>query len=651
MKILKQFRQLLLGAVFSIAFFAISVTGRAEETPGLAVRFTLLGNEGSSAVDVLERLQLYVPSGEAATPYLETGPFKAEITGDISVPVRSRYAFHMVSGGHAVLEVNGEVAVESENGETIGERLRLDKGPNAIKLTLTSPEVGDTFVRVAVQSRQDPPLPIAPVDLSHDSETEGSSGAHAILRGRGLFLENRCFQCHETGSVGVNPELERDAPAFAGIGNRLGTDWMAQWILDPQSIRSSASMPRVFHGETAGEDARAIAAFLGTQVGEGFAAGTGDALHGGELFETLRCGLCHQTPSAESDATKISLAHVGAKFQPGALAAFLVEPEKHYAWSRMPNFGLSAEDAGDVAAFLGGDAIASTTDNGDDSLIARGRQLVQSTRCLNCHGSEIENKHRAPGLLSLRGKDWDAGCAGENPASNRPSYSLDTEERAALKSFVDSGSDGVGHFVAREFAGRESKSLKCASCHGEIEVIPAFELIGGKIKPEWMEKILGGTLPYDTRPLMAARMPAFKSRAGQLARGLAQGHGHAPRTAAPSEPIDEAMAEIGRTLVSAEGGFSCVSCHGVGSMPAAQIFEVESAGVNFAHSFDRLQPEYYHRWVLSPIAVDARSKMPAFFYNGQSPLPDVLEGSADKQLNAIWEYLRHGEDIKPPAQP
>ena len=67
--------------------------------------------------------------------------------------------------------------------------------------------------------------------------------------------------------------------------------------------------------------------------------------------------------------------------------------------------------------------------------------------------------------------------------------------------------------------------------------------------------------------VLEARMPGFPPYADGLARGLATAHGFPVTT--PAEPAPSpADAENGRKLVSANGGFSCTSCHGVADFGA-----------------------------------------------------------------------------------
>ena len=141
-------------------------------------------------------------------------------------------------------------------------------------------------------------------------------------------------------------------------------------------------------------------------------------------------------------------------------------------------------------------------------------------------------------------------------------------------------------------------------------------------------------------------MPAFPSRGLDIGRGLAMLHGFPPVTAA-EPPIDLEAAEIGRKLVSAEGGFSCVSCHAIGTYSAAQLFE--SPGINLAYSGERLLQDYFDRWMRDPLRVDPTSKMPRYFEDGTSPLFEYYDGRAKKQIDALWQYIRLGDRMADPS--
>ncbi len=196
-----------------------------------------------------------------------------------------------------------------------------------------------------------------------------------------------------------------------------------------------------------------------------------------------------------------------------------------------------------------------------------------------------------------------------------------------------------------EYAASQVETLNCAACHGVVESLPTLSLMGEKLKPEWLASILEGTLFYKPRPWLESRMPAFASRGKRIAQGLAMLNGYPPTSSRGSEPEEDLVA-VGQKLISANGGLACVTCHAVGDMPATAVFE--SNGINFAYANERLQPDFFHRWILKPTQIDPETKMPVYFFGGESPLPDILEGNATDQIKAIWEYFKQGFDIEAP---
>src|SRR6185503_1891091 len=286
-----------------------------------------------------------------------------------------------------------------------------------------------------------------------------------------------------------------DAPTLDGIGSRRGFDWMARWIADPKAARPTAHMPKLFHGLKAKEDVEAVAVFLASLKSESMESkepAADQAQAGKKHFDILHCTVCHNAPgTTEKDPQKISLAHLREKFAPGALVAFLRKPGEHYVWIRMPDFKLTADEAAQLAAFIQSSAdtpkdVVAPTDN---AVIEHGRNLAQSSGCLNCHSLKIENQFKSRPLADLTPDKWEQGCLADKPGddSKAPRFDLAPAERGALQAFAATDRASLTRHVPNEFAERQSRLLRCAECHGKFEGFPPFDGLGGKLKPEWMK--------------------------------------------------------------------------------------------------------------------------------------------------------------------
>ena len=596
---------------------------------------------------------LYVPAGEAPSPFVASGSFTAEWEGVIHLDLRDRFVFQAELNGSLKLELNGNPVMEATGTGGMTEptkRIRLNSRSNTLKATFTSPEKGDAFFRLYWSTPDYGNEPISPKYLKH-APNENLAKGKALRRGRQLAAEHRCFKCHATDAPGKGmPELAMDAPTFEGIGSRRGVDWMADWVLNPKKLRPSAQMPTMLHGATAESDARVIAAYLGSlKSGQPVkpVPVDADAISAGQvLYKQLNCAACHTLEKEPAAPGKLAIGQAQRKFgQAGALSAFLQNPQAHYKWIRMPNFALAEKEANALAAFLFSAAAPAKTDSPDSdaSKIAAGKEMVSSQGCLNCHSMKLENSFSVAAISDLA-----KGCLADSPAGSTVRFGLAAEERVALRLFLKEGRESLGQASLAEFALRQTDDSNCRNCHGQMESVPPFDVLGGKLKPGWAEKLLLGTLGERPRPWLHARMPAFPARASGVAKGLAMLNGHSPVT--PEEPpLDPEKAKVGRKLVSANGGFFCFSCHAIGSLKPAQVFDAQ--GINLAKVGDRLLPEYFRRWMSSPLRVDPQTKMPAYFNQGQSALFDILDGDAGQQIEALHHYIRLGGEMVPPEAP
>jgi cytochrome c1 len=211
----------------------------------------------------------------------------------------------------------------------------------------------------------------------------------------------------------------------------LKESWMAAWISDPKKLRADASMPKFFHATT-GTEAADVAAYLATlgkpAAGDAAEADDETVTQGSQLFAGLGCMGWHTKPDAEErekEGGRIPLAMVNAKFQPGALKGWLMDPQAHYAWARMPNFHLTEFEADRLVAYLTKNA-KGTAPEGAKGDAAKGKAIFASAGCANCHKmKEVPSTLAAKSMAELlSSSDWKKGCMAEKVEGKAPDFGL-----------------------------------------------------------------------------------------------------------------------------------------------------------------------------------------------------------------------------------
>lgn len=641
----------------------LSVTA-ASFAPGLIVTFT--GASNAAAVDriVLPNVMLFVAANTAPTSFVSPGPFQAEWSGWITAELRGDYTFEAEINGQFNLEINGTTVLQGtgQDQRITSERAsRLNKGTNSIVAKFLARHPGDAYVRLRWKPKGSWTQPIPPGLFSHEAGTESLKQTEARHLGRELFMELRCANCHLSAPTGkANAEPSMDGPSFDGIGSRRQQGWLEQWILDPKSLRANARMPRFF-SMAAKDKAVAAAAYLaslrdgfGNETLSGDSKGADNAQResGRRLFEGLHCAACHDTAqSGQLDPTRVPLHQVTRKFGWKSLVEYLQRPEAHDVWSRMPNFKLSDDESKALASYLQGiatDVPQSGPAASTASLVEEGKSVVQALGCLNCHPSPLPNRFSGKRLDTVPVSAWTNLCVSPqaHTVSGVPWFSLTPQQTEALRIYVSNGPLQPNRPSPIEFAQFAMRDLRCAECHGKFEGFPPLDWLGEKLNPEWSRPFIAGELTYRPRSWLEARMPGFPAYSQGLSAGMAALHGYPP-TSPKTASTDAAAAEVGRKLVSADGGLSCIACHAVGKVRATQVFE--NAGINLAYATARLRKSYYQRWIRNPLVIDPVSRMPMFFDEEfRSVLADIYDGDGAKQIEAIWQYLALGADLPPP---
>jgi len=295
----------------------------------------------------------------------------------------------------------------------------------------------------------------------------------------------------------------------------------------------------------------------------------------------------------------------------------------------------------------------------DTELATKGKKLFASLGCAACHevGEPLKSELDAPSLAKM---DGTKGCLADQPTAGM-NYALSEPQRVALRAVA---SDGMKPLNAKREVLHTMMKFNCVACHardkiGGVDVArteyfkttqqemgmegsipPHLDGVGGKLTRAWLDKILAKGAK--DRPYMLTRMPKFGTdNVGHLAEKLEK--------LDTLEPLDKlevdalAAKKAGHKMVGAKG-FSCIKCHTFGRHKATGV---QSIDMTIMHK--RLREDWFRSYVKNPPAYRRGTRMPsAWPPSGPSFLPDLLDGDSDKQIAAVWRYLKDGNRAKTP---
>jgi|GEM_PF-266963 type 1 glutamine amidotransferase/mono/diheme cytochrome c family protein len=612
---------------------------------------------------------IHVAKDSVVSPFLATGPFRLQWSGFVKTRLQGEFQFRVEGQGSVSLKLNGVTVLETLETTV---RVALHKGYNTLQLDYDSPTeqaarcvlmwAGDGFGMEA----------IPPAVLWHDTDHSLLASSQQLRAGRRMFAQHQCQACHrlpgaDQPAANAMPDLQRSAPSLVMIGTRVTSDWMEKWLSNPASLRANATMPDVLHGLEEEQRPAAIrdlmAYLLGLveePAGELLPSREQETVDAGAvLFEDLGCISCHRLsePAAEDYFKRVTLWFAGQKYRPGAMVSFLQAPRKHYPWSRMPEFHLSFKEAEALAAFIRAkSAPANPTSDPVAGNIFRGKELVQSLGCANCH--ELRpllaptEKRKSP-FASEAGQ----GCMNVTDAGGGPAFKWSRQQHDAMSAFLATDGSSLLQENPLEASSRFVTELNCVACHRRDERyadwpevlfeegvqghppenVPQLTWAGEKLRVDWMLDLFAGRLPYKSRPWLKARMPTFPARGDLLATGISAQHGLGPEPTEPAD-VDKATLSIADSLTRKDGGLDCRQCHAM----AGEVLKMENQahGVSFGYIRHRIRYSYYQRWMLDPLRYDPATKMPRYSPDRQTTaIKHVFEGDARRQFDALWQFL------------
>ena len=294
-----------------------------------------------------------------------------------------------------------------------------------------------------------------------------------------------------------------------------------------------------------------------------------------------------------------------------------------------------------------------------------GKLMFSAVRCASCHRLDDLKPLRPAPVLSELNLDSSSGCLGTGVRRSVPQYHLSDDQREALKAALRdqpalakrrSSEAGIKHGLAAhncyachkrgELGGPDDIRSKHFKTNVTVDLgeegkrPPHLNRVGSKLKKSALRSII-----YDgelhTRYFMATRMPRFgRGNVDRLIEDLVKVDLE-PGDLVKPEFSEDSLA-VGRRLVGQTGLF-CINCHLVNEGKGPGI-----PGIDLVTVHKRLNPGWFNKLLANPLAMNEGTLMPAFWPEGQSPLPNVLGGDTKKQMAAIWNYLSLGESMPLP---
>ncbi|MCH2213035.1 MAG: cytochrome c [Fuerstiella sp.] len=541
-----------------------------------------------------------------------------------------------------------------------------------------------------------------------------SGDVDSVTAGRLLLNELSCTACHTTENAGLSPKRGPRLDGAGNRLNHDWIARFLAGPQEVKHGSTMPAMLNGLSEEVQEQSIRALVAFLATLTepfpeikgtgrrpvpGEFWKLG--DPANGRRLYHRLGCVACHEpdqdyetvvtkaTPldellsqldpeelreagllSAARPVESVPLGDPAQKYTRQSLTHFLRDPHRIRPGGRMPDFQLRVMEAADIAAWLLREqsAVAGLSPGADvtsSSIVSQGRQLFSELRCSSCHA--VDGLDAPLPATSLKHLDLSSRrqCI-DSESHGLPQFSLDGPQLAAIRSAIE---DARTEHVSAEASDQlqlTMLTMNCLACHerdryggvgrnrkgyfetsrnvdigDEGRLPPSLTGAGRKLKTGWTELVLQGK--GSLRSHMSIRMPVFSgpqiNRIPLLLAATDSGGGQPTEDDVFGDLTD--LAEAGRELLDV----GCVQCHSLRGEVLPGVIGTELEGVA-----ERVHPQWFHDFLLNPVRLKERTRMPSFFPGGRSQNSAVLDGNPERQIAAMWMYLKGIENYPLPAK-
>ncbi len=457
---------------------------------------------------------------------------------------------------------------------------------------------------------------------------ESPKAAGDAKEGERLVKETGCLGCHTVGSLAANDH----GPELSSLGSKVKADWLYTWIKNPKHYAPATRMPSL---RLTDEEASHITTYLLSQRNE--------------KFESKK------PPLVKTEAVdEIALNFMTSKLR---FQEAKTELEKMSPEVRLEYVGQQAINQQGCFGCHAIKGFESTKPIGTE-LTEEGSKEIDR---LDFGFVDIERTRQAWFTQKLKEpRIFDHGkVKAYHEKLRMPQFDFTDEQVDSLVTFLLSlQKSEIPLEMKKSLSIKENQieagrllvsKLNCQGCHtldgkeGAVRSIiedkgnapPILDGEGKKVEEVWLYHFLENPTPI--RPWLKYRMPSFAFHEKELST-FVQYFNHL----AGVEPSYKGKGIPPSTLEEVEAGhklfqaFQCIKCHKSNPEPG---LSASFLAPDLVMAKDRLRPEWIIDWLKDPQEVEPGTMMPTFFAEGKSPVTDMLEGDAAKQIKAMRDYL------------
>ncbi len=486
------------------------------------------------------------------------------------------------------------------------------------------------------QDRNDAAIAAIAAYLVKNSTTVGLSKPPVTgnaANGEKLVKQIGCTGCHTVAGIDAN----HHGPELSGLGSKVREDWLFTWLKDPKHYSKNTRMPNM---RLTDQEAADITSYLLSQKNEAFESKAPAQAKSQVVDQMILESLQGTMRRAEAE-TELKRMSEEEKMQ--FLGKKSINHQGCFACHNIQGF----EDAKPIGAEL--------SDEGRKDIHKFDFGFIDIEKPRQ---DWIHQKLKDPRI-------FDQGKIKTYYEKLRmPQFNFSDEEIDAITTFVLSlNEEQIPLQSQKKLSQKEVEiekgrllvqKLNCNGCHtldGKTGVLrkiaedpgsapPILDGEGAKVQEKWLHGFLRSPTPI--RPWLTYRMPTFGFDDEELEAMVQYFHNVAnQKTSFVGTEIPETTPEnleAGKTLFNT---FQCVKCHQVTQDSAAMGSSFLAPDLTMAKH--RLKPEWVIQWLKDPQTLQEGTMMPTFFADGQTPATDVLGGDAEKQIQAIRDYLYHYE--------